>query len=110
MLMGIFFGAGWSPCIGVTLGAILTLALDQATVGRGSLLLLTYSLGLGIPFLVLAAGVGRGARKLRATAKTTRVVSIVSGAFLVVLGVLVLTNSLSWLSQWSPAFDIGPTG
>lgn len=108
MLMGFFFGAGWSPCIGATLGAILTLSVDQATVGRGALLLFVYSMGLGIPFLILAAGVGGGAPKLRATAKTMRVVTIVGGLFLIILGVLVATDSLFWLARWTPVIDLAP--
>jgi cytochrome c-type biogenesis protein len=84
--------------------------VDQATVGRGALLLLVYSMGLGIPFLVLAAGVGRGAQKLRATPKTMRVVTIVSGVFLIVLGVLVLSGTLARLSRWTPAFDFATPG
>src|SRR5574342_971019 len=57
-LMGIFFAAGWSPCIGATLGAILTMGLSQQTVGQAMWLASGYSLGLGIPFLVMALGCG----------------------------------------------------
>ena len=58
-LMGIFFAAGWSPCIGATLGAILTMGLSQQTVGQAMWLASGYSLGLGIPFLVMALGLER---------------------------------------------------
>src|SRR5512140_1322841 len=58
-LMGVFFAAGWSPCIGATLGAILTLGVSQDTVGQAMWLSSGYSLGLGIPFLVLALGLNR---------------------------------------------------
>lgn len=105
-LMGFFFGAGWSPCVGVVLGAILTLAINEASVGRGALLLLAYSLGLGIPFLLMALGIGQASHFLRRTQRAMRVVTIVSGLFLVVLGVLILTNSLGWLSQWAPLIDL----
>ncbi len=54
MLMGIFFAAGWTPCVGATLGAILTLGFSQETVGQAMVLAFGYSLGLGIPFLVMA--------------------------------------------------------
>ncbi len=57
-LMGIFFAAGWSPCIGATLGAILTMGLSQQTVGQAMWLSFGYSLGLGIPFLAMAFGLG----------------------------------------------------
>jgi cytochrome c-type biogenesis protein len=106
-LMGFFFGAGWSPCVGATLGAILTLALDQATVARGALLLFVFSMGLGIPFLVLAFGVGRGVVRIRTTPKVLRVVTLVSGCMLLLLGVLVFTDSLGWFASWTPVFDLG---
>ncbi len=104
-LMGFFFGAGWSPCVGTTLGAILTLALNEATVGRGALLLFVYSMGLGIPFLLMALGVGQATSILRRARRAMQVVTIVSGLFLVVLGLLVFTNNLSWLAQWAPLFE-----
>lgn len=105
-LMGFFFGAGWSPCVGAVLGAILTLAINEATVGRGALLLLGYSLGLGIPFLLMALGIGQVSRFFRRTRRAMRIVSIVSGVFLVVLGALILTNRLGWLSQWAPLIEL----
>jgi len=104
-LMGFFFGAGWSPCVGATLGAILTLALDQATVARGALLLSAFSMGLGIPFLVLAFGVGRGAVRMRTNPKVLRVVTLVSGSLLILLGVLVFTDSLGWFASWTPVLE-----
>ncbi|MGD8624573.1 MAG: cytochrome c biogenesis protein CcdA [Anaerolineae bacterium] len=105
-LMGFFFGAGWSPCIGAVLGAILTLALNEATVGRGAFLLFGYSLGLGIPFLLMALGMGYASAFLERTRKAMRIVTVVSGLFLVILGVLILTNRLAWLSQWAPLIDL----
>lgn len=107
VLMGFFFGAGWSPCVGATLGAILTLALNEATVGRGALLLFGYSMGLGIPFLLMALSIGQAAGLLRRARWAMRVVTIVSGLSLVILGVMVFTNSLGWLAQWVPPFDVG---
>ncbi|MGD1995958.1 MAG: cytochrome c biogenesis protein CcdA [Anaerolineae bacterium] len=106
-LMGFFFGAGWSPCVGATLGAILTLALSEATVGRGALLLFGYSMGLGIPFLLMALGIGRAAGFLRRRQRTMQAVTIASGLFLILLGVMVFTDNLGWLAQWRPPFDIG---
>lgn len=106
-LMGVFFGAGWSPCVGATLGAILTLALNQATVLRGALLLFVYSMGLGIPFLLMALGVGQASDFLRGRNRVMKVVSVVSGLFLIVLGILVVTNSLGWLAQWGPLIELG---
>ncbi|MFX1411541.1 MAG: cytochrome c biogenesis CcdA family protein [Promethearchaeota archaeon] len=106
-LMGFFFGAGWTPCVGVTLGAILTLAWSEATLGRGVFLLVGYSLGLGIPFLLMALGIGWAAGLLRRVQRAMRVVVVVSGFFLIALGVLVFTDSLSWLAQWGPLIDLG---
>jgi len=106
-LMGVFFGAGWSPCVGATLGAILTLALNEATLLRGALLLFVYSMGLGIPFLLMALGVGQASDLLRRRSRVMRAVSIVSGLFLVVLGALVFTNSLGRLAQWGPLIELG---
>jgi cytochrome c-type biogenesis protein len=106
-LMGVFFGAGWSPCVGATLGAILTLALNEATVLRGALLLFTYSMGLGIPFLMMAFGIGEASGFLRRRGRMMNLVSVVSGLFLIILGVLVFTNSLGWLAQWGPLIELG---
>jgi cytochrome c-type biogenesis protein len=106
-LMGFFFGAGWSPCVGPVLGAILTLALSEATVGRGAFLLFGYSMGLGAPFLLMALVAGRAASILRRARRAMRVVTIVSGLFLIVLGVMVFTNSLAWLARWGALFDVG---
>jgi len=106
-LMGVFFGAGWSPCVGATLGAILTLALNEATLLRGGLLLFVYSMGLGIPFLLMALGIGEASRFLRRRRRVMRLASILSGLFLIVLGVLIFTNSLGWLARWGPLIEPG---
>jgi cytochrome c-type biogenesis protein len=106
-LMGVFFGAGWSPCVGATLGAILTLALNEATILRGALLLFVYAMGLGIPFLLMALGIGEASRFLRRRGRVMKLVTVVSGLFLIALGVLVFTNSLGWLSQWGPPIELG---
>jgi len=106
-LMGFFFGAGWSPCVGVTLGAILTLAMNEATLGRGALLLFVYSMGLGVPFLLMALGIGWATKFLRRAQRALRLVTIVSGLFLILLGLLIFTNNLGWLAQWAPPFDLG---
>jgi len=106
-LIGFLFGAGWSPCVGAVLGAILTLALNEATIGGGAFLLFGYSLGIGIPFLLMALGINQASGFLRRTRRAMRVVTVVSGLFLIALGVMILTNSLGWLSQWVPPIDLG---
>jgi cytochrome c-type biogenesis protein len=102
-LMGVFFSAGWSPCIGLILGAVLTLAaLNPQQVGHGAALLSAYSLGLGLPFLFVAAGVGSISEFLRRYNKYLRYVSQVTGIFLIVIGVMLFTNSLSYFARFAP--------
>lgn len=101
-LMGVFFSAGWSPCVGPVLGAVLTLALNASGVNRGAALLAAYSLGLGIPFLFVAAGLGSVSEFLRRYNKYLRYVSQVTGIFLIILGVMLFTNSLSYFARFAP--------
>jgi cytochrome c-type biogenesis protein len=115
-LMGVFFSAGWSPCVGPVLGAVLTLALSSNTVGRGVVLLAAYSLGLGIPFLLTAAGLGSVSNLLKRRGKYLRYASRVTGAFLILIGILVFTDSLqlfatfTFFSQFQSHLDQGVTG
>jgi cytochrome c-type biogenesis protein len=94
-LMGVFFSAGWAPCVGPVLGAVLTMALSADGVNRGAVLLTAYSLGLGIPFLLAAAGLGNISALLRRYSRHLRYVSFVTGLFLVIIGVMLLTNTLT---------------
>src|SRR6266540_1082080 len=80
-LMGIFFAAGWSPCIGATLGAILTMGLSQQTVGQAMWLASGYSLGLGIPFLVMALGLERAMGWVKRLGRYRRAILIAIWAF-----------------------------
>lgn len=107
-LMGVFFSAGWSPCVGPVLGAVLTLALSASGVNRGAALLSAYSLGLGIPFLFVAAGLGSVSEFLRRYNKYLRYVSQVTGVFLIVIGVMLFTNSMSYFARFAPftAFQV----
>ncbi len=112
-LMGVFFSAGWAPCVGPVLGAILTLALSTNAIGQGVLLLSAYSLGLGIPFIGAAAGVGWVTRLLRRFKKYVRYVQIVTGILLVVIGILLFTGSLealaglTFISNFQTSLDDG---
>ena len=91
-LLGAAFGLGWTPCIGPTLAAVATLALDDATVGRGAALAGAYSLGLGLPFIVVALLMERS-RGLLAWLRRRRVLLMrVGGAALVILGLLLVTG------------------
>ncbi|MEX1279501.1 MAG: cytochrome c biogenesis CcdA family protein [Acidimicrobiia bacterium] len=94
-VMGVAFGFGWTPCIGPVLGAILTIAATQGSVGRGMLLLGTFSLGIGLPFLVASLGMSRLFKPLR---RHLRTINIVSGALLITFGVLMVTNQVGRLS------------
>jgi cytochrome c-type biogenesis protein len=99
--MGIFFAAGWTPCVGTTLGAILTLGLSQQSVGQAMVLSSGYALGLGLPFLAIGLGMDRAAQFVRRFRKHMRTIEIVSGLFLIIVGLVMLTNNLSWIAIWA---------
>ena len=100
-LMGIFFAAGWSPCIGATLGAILTMGLSQQTVGQGMWLASGYSLGLGIPFLAMALGLERASGWVRRMRPYQKYFKIASGLFIIAIGILLMTNTMSLIAIWA---------
>jgi len=85
-LMGVFFSAGWSPCVGPVLGAILTLSLSGGSVLTGGALLTAYSVGLSIPFLLAALGVGWVTTALRKYGKALHYLEIVMGVVLIIVG------------------------
>ena len=97
-LVGVAFGAGWTPCVGPILGSILTLAGTSATAGRGVTLLGAYSLGLGVPFLLSALAMDRFSRFLQRFHPYMRMVEVGSGVFLVLIGVLLFTGYLTLLN------------
>jgi cytochrome c-type biogenesis protein len=101
LLFGVVFAAGWSPCIGPILGGIIGLASSTASVAQGTVLLLAYSAGLAVPFLAIAMGATWVARRLGWVGRHHRAVSLVSGAMLVVLGVLMVTNTFARLAAFT---------
>jgi cytochrome c-type biogenesis protein len=100
-LMGIFFAAGWSPCIGATLGAILTMGLSQQSVGQAMWLSSGYSLGLGIPFLAMALGLERATGWIKRVSRYRKAIQIVSGTFIIIIGVLLMTNTMNLIAIWA---------
>jgi cytochrome c-type biogenesis protein len=93
-LMGVFFSAGWTPCVGPTLGAILTLGLNEQTVGQGVFLLVGYSLGLGIPFLLTGLAVDRATTLLRGMRRYMPLVKTITAVLLIFVGLLLLVDAL----------------
>ena len=97
-LLGVVFAAGWTPCIGPILGGIIGLASVSASVAQGTALLLVYALGLGIPFILVALGVTAVSDRLGWLRRHDAAVSIVTGAMLVGIGFLMITNTFGRLS------------
>lgn len=100
VLVGIAFGAGWSPCIGPILGGILTYTATQAELRRGLILLGAYSLGLAIPFLLAAVAVERFITVFQRFRSKLVWVDRVAGALLVIVGILMLTNYMTVLTGY----------
>lgn len=105
-LMGVFFSAGWSPCVGPVLGAILTLAINGGSVSLGAALLTAYSSGLAIPFLVAALGIGWVTTTLQKYKKAMRYVEIAMGLLLVVVGILLFAGIFEIIAQQGQFFWI----
>ena len=96
-LLGIVFGLGWTPCLGPTLVTITALSLNTASATQGAILGVFYSLGLGIPFLLVAIGFGWVATSVSCVKKHLRVINIVGGSILVSIGVLMVSGLWSML-------------
>jgi cytochrome c-type biogenesis protein len=98
-LLGLAFAAGWTPCIGPVLGAVLTSGATTGTTARGLLIVACYCVGLGLPFLVLGLGVDRAVASVRRLSAWRRPIDLASAAILGAMGVLLLTNSLIVITQ-----------
>jgi cytochrome c-type biogenesis protein len=105
-MMGIFFSAGWAPCVGPVLGAILTLALNGGSIATGVKLLSAYSMGLAIPFLIAAMGVGWVTLTLRKYGKAMHYIEIGMGVVLVILGVMLFAGVFERIAQAGQFFWI----
>ena len=98
-LMGVFFSAGWAPCVGPVLGAILTLALNGGSISTGISLLSAYSAGLAIPFLLAALGLGWVSVTLRKYGKVMHYVEMAMGVVLVIIGVMLFSGVFERIAQ-----------
>lgn len=105
-LLGVAFAAGWTPCIGPILGGIIGLASVNDSIGQGTVLLIAYALGLGIPFILVAVGATEVSRRLAWLRRHHTGVSIVSGAMLMLVGFLMITNIFGKLSGLVPNFGL----
>ncbi len=97
LVVGMVFGAGWTPCTGPFLGSVLALAMEAETLKRGMVLLTFYSLGLGIPFILSAVAISAFLSSFNRLKKHFKVMKIVSGAVLVIMGVLLITDKMTIL-------------
>lgn len=107
-LVGMAFAAGWTPCIGPILGAILTMALQGQNVGISMFYLLIYSLGLAVPFLITAWMLTAATSQLKKLNRYMSLIERASGAFIIIIGVLLVTGKLaefnSFVSRFAPAW------
>lgn len=100
LVLGLAFAFGWTPCIGPILAGILTMASTKETVSEGVLLLAVYSMGLGIPFLLTSLGLNQFLAFYGRFKRHFRAVEMASGALVIAVGVLILTNNFSRLAGW----------
>jgi cytochrome c-type biogenesis protein len=106
-LMGVFFSAGWSPCVGPVLGSILTLAVNGGSIATGTKLLSAYSAGLAIPFLIAALGIGWVTTILRKYGRVMRYAEIVMGVILVIVGVMLFAGTFELIAQYGYFVNFG---
>jgi cytochrome c-type biogenesis protein len=106
-LMGVFFSAGWSPCIGPVLGAILTIAMNGGSISTGIKLLTAYSAGLAIPFLLTALGIDYLTGWLKKFRKVTHYVEIGMGVLLIIIGALLFLGIFEQLARFGNGINLG---
>ena len=99
LLIGAAFALGWTPCVGPILGAVLTLAYDSDTALKGAYLLMIYSMGLGLPFILMSLGVNRARGYLSRFSRFTPLVSLAGSFLLMLIGSLMYFDKLAWLGN-----------
>ncbi|MDD5370078.1 MAG: cytochrome c biogenesis protein CcdA [Anaerolineaceae bacterium] len=107
VLMGVFFSAGWSPCVGPVLGAILTLAMNGGSITKGAQLLSAYSAGLAIPFLLAALGIGWVTATLKRYGKLMHYVEIGMGGVLIIVGLMLFLGTFEQIARFGFFVDLG---
>lgn len=100
VLMGMAFAFGWTPCIGPILSSILIYASTMQTVTKGILLLIVYSLGLAVPFLLTALAIESFSKYFRKISKYLPLLSVISGILLIFMGIIIFTNKMGFLSNY----------
>ena len=106
-LLGVVFAFGWTPCIGPTLSAVLVLASDSGDPVRGAILATAYSLGIGIPFLLIAAGIGWAKGSLEFFKRNIRAINIFGGILLMLLGIVMMTGLWLQFTTWLQEVNSG---
>ncbi|WP_216829396.1 cytochrome c biogenesis CcdA family protein [Alkalihalobacterium elongatum] len=106
VLFGLFFGAGWSPCIGLVLSSILLLAMESETMFKGMFMLFIYSMGLGVPFILVALLWSRSLHKLRKLNRIIPKIQKVSGYILIILGILLFTGKFAAIAAYLTRFQL----
>ena len=105
--MGVFFSAGWSPCVGPVLGAILTISLSGGSITKGAGLLAAYTAGLAIPFLIAALGVGWVTTILQRYGKVMHYTEIALGVILIFVGFMLFLGTFESLARFGVFIDFG---
>jgi cytochrome c-type biogenesis protein len=108
-VIGLIFAATWTPCIGAVLGTILALAATSGQVFKGASLLFVYSLGISVPFIIVSMSLSYAPKYLKVVTKNAGKISKIAGVLMIILGVLLLTNTYRYLNSYlfQLAFSLG---